>query len=342
MALFLCQNRFHKYILFFISILSMVNVVVIKHGKKDISQKKKTINLLHRQTYLMNKIDCFKPLFLKKCLFCFCLLFLLIDISYSQKPSTNQRKPASPAGTCPVTLQSFSPTSATTGDTVKILAPMFTCAILSVSFAGVPAQSFWVDYSGGAFDTKICAVVGNGASGDIFVEVPFSMGSTTLHGFIYIPGVVQDSILYLCPPSADTVIKSTITGSSYQWEVSADSINYLPIGNNTNYGGVATATLQLTGISSSLAYSYYRCSVDSRKTKPVLIKFQNNLTGSASGTDWETTSAWSCNVLPDENTDVIINSGNIFLNTNITIRSLTLKPGANFTITSGYQLTVLH
>ena len=55
---------------------------------------------------------------------------------------------------------------------------------------------------------------------------------------------------------------------------------------------------------------------------------------------WENPANWSCGKLPDENTDVIITSGNIVLNTDVTIRSLKLSPQASFTVNSGHKLII--
>lgn len=59
-------------------------------------------------------------------------------------------------------------------------------------------------------------------------------------------------------------------------------------------------------------------------------------------TAWENPANWSCGTLPDANTDVIINSGTVVLNSNTSIRSFTVKPGVNFTVTPGNNLIVNH
>jgi photosystem II stability/assembly factor-like uncharacterized protein len=67
----------------------------------------------------------------------------------------------------------------------------------------------------------------------------------------------------------------------------------------------------------------------------------NTWIGSVS-TAWEDAANWSCGVIPDANTDVIIESGTVVLSSNATIRSLTTNSGANITVTSGYNLIVNH
>lgn len=68
--------------------------------------------------------------------------------------------------------------------------------------------------------------------------------------------------------------------------------------------------------------------------------FTNVWTGAVSAV-WENTANWSLNKLPDATTDVLINSGAVVVRSNPSIHSLTVKPGVNFTVTTGYKLTLV-
>lgn len=57
---------------------------------------------------------------------------------------------------------------------------------------------------------------------------------------------------------------------------------------------------------------------------------------------WENPANWSCNNLPTSTSDVVIYSGNVVVNSNITINRLTVKPGAGVVVNSGYNLTILN
>ena len=57
---------------------------------------------------------------------------------------------------------------------------------------------------------------------------------------------------------------------------------------------------------------------------------------------WENPLNWSLGVLPNPCTKVIINSGTVVLNSNTTIYNLTINPGANLTVHTGYSLIILH
>lgn len=63
-------------------------------------------------------------------------------------------------------------------------------------------------------------------------------------------------------------------------------------------------------------------------------------TGSVS-TAWENPLNWHCGILPDSSSNVTISHGNIVVSSNITVNSLTVKPGCNLVITPGYNITML-
>ena len=61
--------------------------------------------------------------------------------------------------------------------------------------------------------------------------------------------------------------------------------------------------------------------------------------------EWENASNWSCGTVPTETSDVVIPPGVPFMprtNTNIKVRTLTVKPGATVTVKSGTTLEVMH
>ncbi|MEJ7627404.1 MAG: hypothetical protein WKF35_11110 [Ferruginibacter sp.] len=58
------------------------------------------------------------------------------------------------------------------------------------------------------------------------------------------------------------------------------------------------------------------------------------------GSAWENANNWSYNQVPNANTDVIINTGPVIINSNASCKKITLKPGVNLTVNTGYKLTV--
>jgi hypothetical protein len=97
-----------------------------------------------------------------------------------------------------------------------------------------------------------------------------------------------------------------------------------------------------------------RITIDA-KGNPVHVRYKNNLpaacaaidgqtqniwTGTA-GNNWENAANWSCGKVPGTDTDVVVNSGTVVINSAVVIRSLKVNPGAQVTVGSG-SLTVLH
>jgi len=135
-------------------------------------------------------------------------------------------------------------------------------------------------------------------------------------------------------------ISSNLTALFYQWQANTGS-GFFNINDNTNYSGTGSNNLTLTNIPSSWYGYQFRCMADASFTSPVSLEFTNNWTG-AVNSDWSTAGNWSCNAVPDGNTDVIIASGTVVLNQNETCRSITVRPAATFTIANNATLTVTH
>ena len=70
------------------------------------------------------------------------------------------------------------------------------------------------------------------------------------------------------------------------------------------------------------------------------LRVSNTWTGAANN-QWENPANWSCGTVPDSFTDVVINSGTIIVNSNVTTRSLSIQPGASITVNTGYTLIML-
>ena len=106
----------------------------------------------------------------------------------------------------PPTISSFSPTSATNGNTVVISGTNLTGAS-SVQFGGVAATSFTVNSA-----TSISAIVSSGASGSVSVTTPG--GTATRSGFVY-AAAASPSISSFTPTTAFTGKVVTISGSGF-------------------------------------------------------------------------------------------------------------------------------
>ena len=141
----------------------------------------------------------------------------------------------------------------------------------------------------------------------------------------------------------NTSFTSSITGAAYQWQVNTGGSNYYDIANGSGYSGVNTTTLTLTNISGTLNGNRYRCVIDNTKVSTSFyLQIANTWTG-AVNTVWENAGNWSCGKIPDANTDVIITSGTVIVNSTAAIcRSVKVSTGASLNIAPGFKLTVTH
>lgn len=138
--------------------------------------------------------------------------------------------------------------------------------------------------------------------------------------------------------SGTTSITSSVAGASYQWQVNTGS-GFANIANSSFYSGTNTVTLLLNNVPTSWYGYEYRCVVDGNNSYVVSLQFLNTWTGAVNNS-WENAGNWSCGVVPDANTDVIVNTGTVMLSSNAACRSIYINPGATFTVNNGYKLTV--
>ncbi|MBK8701225.1 MAG: hypothetical protein IPN29_17475 [Saprospiraceae bacterium] len=126
--------------------------------------------------------------------------------------------------------------------------------------------------------------------------------------------------------------------TAYQWQVNNGS-GFTNLVNDTHHTGVNTDTLHITDPSPTWYGYTYRCIVTPPNGSNIysqhyLLKFIYIWTG-AIDTDWENPENWNCNGIPIENSDVIINSGTVNVNSNPTIGSITLGAGVVFNLNEG-------
>ncbi len=141
-------------------------------------------------------------------------------------------------------------------------------------------------------------------------------------------------------PGSNSIIISTVRGSSYQWQLNTGN-GFNNISDNSFYNGSSTINLTLMNTPTSWYGYQYRCIVDGTSiSDTTTLQFTAYWNGSTS-TAWENTANWNCGVLPDVNTDVIINTGvNFFpvINTSTACRSVKLNKNAVATLLNGINL----
>lgn len=149
----------------------------------------------------------------------------------------------------------------------------------------------------------------------------------------------------LCP-SDNFAITSDVSGSQYQWQIkSPASQDWADLLNQpSDYFSTtsATQTISRNNIDSYWTGTQFRCRVDNVNYSSVYtLSFKTQWTGNVSNL-WSDAGNWSCSILPDQNTDVIIYNGPVNVNINGACRSIHIIPGVNLTVESGFTLTVTH
>jgi hypothetical protein len=144
-------------------------------------------------------------------------------------------------------------------------------------------------------------------------------------------------------PGGPTVIVSSLTGASYQWQISTGG-PFTNISNGANYAGATTNTLTIAAEPTSWYGYQYRCNVAGSYSDTTSLKFTAYWNGSVS-TAWETPANWNCGVVPDGNTDVFINSGTPYsplVSSLASCRSLRVNRSATLSVAPTFKLTVTH
>jgi hypothetical protein len=196
---------------------------------------------------------------------------------------------------------------------------------------------FYNEYSVATSSTHI---VLSDLDGDSRPDLAAPSGSTP---WIYVRRNAAGDVLKFCP-NGTINLSSNFTGSSYQWQVSTDSVNYTNIANGTNYINVSGASLTINTLPSAWSGYRYRCVVDGSRYSDIFTIFsENRWVGGFAGSDnnWENPDNWSCGTVPDMHTSVLIASGNPTINSNTTVRGVVTRPGAGITVMPGVVLTVL-
>lgn len=133
---------------------------------------------------------------------------------------------------------------------------------------------------------------------------------------------------------------SDVTGAGYQWQVKQGA-GFVNLVNTANYNSVNGPMLSITNAPSNWYGYQYRCVVAGNYSRTFSLKFSNNWTGAVNNL-WEEPGNWSCGSVPEMNTDVIIGAGTIVINSNVTIRTLSVVAPATVTVVTGNTLTILH
>jgi len=150
----------------------------------------------------------------------------------------------------------------------------------------------------------------------------------------------------ICSGTTTSFISDT-TGNAYQWQVNTGT-GFTNISDDSLYSGTNSDTLNLINAPTTLYEYTYRCLVTNGNgnyySSNHVLTFSSIWLGEVSSV-WENSANWNCGILPDSNTDVIINSGAYnypIVNSNTSVRSISINPIASITVNPGYNITVTH
>ena len=140
---------------------------------------------------------------------------------------------------------------------------------------------------------------------------------------------------------------SVAGGTTFQWQVNTGG-GYSNIGDGAAYGGTSSSNLLLKNLATAMYGYKYKCSMMvngvTTYTPEFILKFTTEWTGAVNSA-WDNSANWSCNQLPDINTDVVLPSALskypiINNNVNAVCRSIKALPGSALRLNTGGKLDI--
>ena len=142
-------------------------------------------------------------------------------------------------------------------------------------------------------------------------------------------------------PGENILFTSTAGGTIHQWQEDNGS-GFTNITDGARYSGTGTAALQLINLPTTFSGYKYRCVKDGVNGIDNAVRVTNIWNGNTGG-NWFTATNWSCGVVPDQYTHVIIPGGIInypLINANTAVKSISVHPGAIVNVSAGVGLQV--
>ena len=152
----------------------------------------------------------------------------------------------------------------------------------------------------------------------------------------------------ICSGSIASFYSGIANGNVYQWQVNQGT-GYNNVNNDAIHSGATTGTILLTNPPTSWYGYTYRCMITTNTGQvysvPDTLKFYAYWSGNLN-TAWNNPSNWKCNVIPDANTDVIIDATAArypVVSIDAFCRSLSASGAvASVIVLNGSKLTITH
>ncbi|MDA3614786.1 right-handed parallel beta-helix repeat-containing protein [Polluticaenibacter yanchengensis] len=137
--------------------------------------------------------------------------------------------------------------------------------------------------------------------------------------------------------TTNTTVNSPLNGTVYQWQI-WDGKRFVDLTDGPNYANAKSKSLTLNNILSPV--TIVKCMVDNVFSDPVYVQIGNYWTG-ASNSKWHNPLNWSCTQVPDKNTNVVLNEGDMVeIDGRADCKTLTLNEGATVSIKNNQVLTI--
>lgn len=136
------------------------------------------------------------------------------------------------------------------------------------------------------------------------------------------------------------IADSGVSTYAHQWQVNKDSV-FKDITDDGIYSGTNSYKLTVHNVPATWTNYQYRCKLFSGYSKVYHYRFKAEWTGAVDNI-WENNANWSCGVVPDKNTDVVISTGSVIVNQTTTIRSLQISSAVSVILQPGVALNILN
>ena len=100
-------------------------------------------------------------------------------------------------------------------------------------------------------------------------------------------------------------------GTLFKWQVNTGA-GYVDLSDNSVYNGSVNDTLDITGAASGWYGYKYRCRITTASGVVYSPEYKPKIQSVWKGTInklWENPANWNCGIVPDENTDIVIEAG---------------------------------
>jgi hypothetical protein len=147
--------------------------------------------------------------------------------------------------------------------------------------------------------------------------------------------------VYVCDGQDAPVLIAGKTGSSYQWQSSTGS-SYENMVDGPGVEGVLTNSIQLSDLTLAQNNLKIRCVVDGVPAQGYVIKIINRWIGVlGENADWHNPANWSCGIVPNETTNVLIDGAEVNINSDAACSTLQLINNAKVNVKPNTRLNIV-